>query len=164
MNIIDLVGQGEDLTIVQMCIRGFFMFFFALILMRLGSIRILGERTAFDTIVMFLLGSILARGVVGASPYWATICTAALIILIHSLLGKMAVHSDGIDRIIKGDRYCLYKNGKINQKHLKYVSISENDLLEGIRQQTNKVGFEEVDKIYMERNGKLTIIEKDSTS
>jgi uncharacterized membrane protein YcaP (DUF421 family) len=66
MDIYDLFGRGEDLTALQMSVRSFIMFFIALALIRIGGMRIFGKKTAFDNILVIMLGAVLARGVVGA--------------------------------------------------------------------------------------------------
>ena len=79
MDIKELFGSGEHLTALQMAVRAFIMFFITLALIRFGGMRIFGKKTAFDNILVIMLGAILARGVVGASPFFSTVAASAAI-------------------------------------------------------------------------------------
>jgi len=86
MNINEIFGSGEELAPLQMAARAFIMFFIALLLIRIAGMRIFGIKTAFDNILVIMLGAILSRGVVGASPFFSTIAAATAMILIHKIL------------------------------------------------------------------------------
>ena len=62
MDINELFGNGQNLTALQMGVRAFIMFFIALALIRIGGMRIFGKKTAFDNILVIMLGAVLARG------------------------------------------------------------------------------------------------------
>ncbi|MBV9962879.1 MAG: hypothetical protein JO072_11595, partial [Parafilimonas sp.] len=64
-------GEGEHLNVLQMSVRTFFTFILLMLLIRLAGMRTFAKRSAFDNIIVILLGAVLARGVVGASPYWS---------------------------------------------------------------------------------------------
>src|SRR3954470_1744931 len=104
-------GSGEQLTPLQMAIRSFSMFFILLTLIRIGGMRIFGKKTAFDSILVIMLGSVLARGVVGASPFLSTIAAAAIMVVIHRILGLLAMRYTWVGKIVKGVRHSLYKDG-----------------------------------------------------
>ena len=82
MDIKDLFGSGEHLTALQMSVRAFIMFFITLALIRFAGMRIFGKRTAFDNILVVMLGAVLARGVVGASPFFSTVAAAAVMVIV----------------------------------------------------------------------------------
>ncbi|PUZ26199.1 hypothetical protein DCC81_18380 [Chitinophaga parva] len=87
MNITDtLWGTGEHLDALQMGVRSFVTFFVSLALLRLGGMRIFGKKSAQDMIITILFGAVLARGVVGASPYWPTVVAAAVMVLGNRVL------------------------------------------------------------------------------
>ena len=102
MNITDIFGSGEDLSPTQMAIRAFVMFFIALMLIRLAGMRIFGIKTAFDNILVIMLGAILSRGIVGASPFFSTVAAAAAMILVHKFLAWLAMKHEWVGKIVKG--------------------------------------------------------------
>jgi uncharacterized membrane protein YcaP (DUF421 family) len=160
MNLYDLFGAGENLTPLQMAVRSFVMFFIALALIRIGGMRIFGKRTAFDNILVIMLGAILARGVVGASPFFSTVAAATIMVVIHKILALLAMKHVWVGMIVKGYRRSLFKNGKYNLKNMKITSISKDDLMEGVRLQINSDTLDDVKEAYIEKNGQLSIIKK----
>src|SRR5690349_13773962 len=110
MSITYLVGEGENLTMLQMSIRAFGMFIIMLVLLRIAGLRTFAKKSPFDNIVVIMLGSILARGVVGASPYWSTVAAAVVIVLFHRFIAWLTVKNRKFEKLIKGACIELYKN------------------------------------------------------
>ena len=164
MDIKDLFGSGEHLTALQMSVRAFIMFFITLALIRFAGMRIFGKRTAFDNILVIMLGAILARGVVGASPFFSTVAAAAVMVVIHRILAWLAIDHSWVGMIVKGYRRSLYKNGEFNLRNMEITAISKDDLLEGVRLQINSNTLNNVEEVYMEKNGQLSVVEKTSAS
>jgi uncharacterized membrane protein YcaP (DUF421 family) len=160
MNLQELFGRVEDLTAVTMAVRSLIMFFIALLLIRIGGMRIFGKRTAFDNILVIMLGAILARGVVGASSFFSTVAAAAVMVVIHKILGWLAMKHVWVGMIVKGYRRSLYKNGEFNQKNMRITSISKDDLMEGVRLGINSDNLDEVKEVYIEKNGLVSVVKK----
>jgi uncharacterized membrane protein YcaP (DUF421 family) len=160
MDIHELFGSGEDLTAMQMAVRSFVMFFIALALIRLGGMRIFGKKTAFDNILVIMFGAILARGVVGASPFFSTVAAAAVMVVIHKILALLAMKHIWVGKIVKGIHRSLYKNGKMNSKNMKIAAISKDDLMEGVRLEINSGSLDDVQEAIIEKNGQVSIIKK----
>src|SRR5262245_65171190 len=72
-----LLGIGvepKQLTFLQVSVRGVIVFIAALIMVRLSSKRSLAEKTAFDAVLVVIIGSMLARVINGSEaffPRWA---------------------------------------------------------------------------------------------
>jgi uncharacterized membrane protein YcaP (DUF421 family) len=160
MDIKELFGSGEHLTALQMAVRAFIMFFITLALIRFGGMRIFGKKTAFDNILVIMLGAILARGVVGASPFFSTVAAAAVMVVIHRILAWLAINHSWVGKIVKGYRRSLYKNGEYNLRNMEITAISKDDLMEGVRLRINRNSLDSVAEVYIEKNGQLSIIEK----
>jgi len=155
-----IFGVGEHLTTLQMCIRSFAMFFITLLLIRLGGVRIFGKKSAFDDIIVIMLGAVLSRGVVGANPFWSTVAAGAVMVGIHRLLGWASTRFRAVEKFIKGKSSVLYEHGCIDSTNLKRSSLSERDLLESLRLETNKSSLEDIDTARMETNGRISFIIK----
>jgi uncharacterized membrane protein YcaP (DUF421 family) len=155
-----LWGEGQQLDILQMSVRAFVMFFIALILIRLGGMRIFGKRSAFDTIIVIMLGAVLARGIVGASPYWGTIIASAVMVAIHRGLAWLSGKSKAINELIKGKPKIIYESGHIIWENMEASSLTESDLMESLRLETKKPSLDYIDKAYMETNGRISFIIK----
>jgi uncharacterized membrane protein YcaP (DUF421 family) len=160
MDIKELFGSGEHLTALQMSVRAFVMFFITLALIRFAGMRIFGKRTAFDNILVIMLGAVLARGVVGASPFFSTVAAAAVMVIVHKILALLAMKYVWVGKIVKGIHRPLYKDGEMNGKNMRIAGISKDDLMEGIRLQINSNSLDDVEEAYIEKNGQVSVIEK----
>ena len=156
-----LFGSGPDLSPFQMGFRGFVMFFITLVLIRIGGMRIFGKNSAFDNIIIIMLGAVLARGVVGASPFVSTVFAATVMVIVHRILAILSMRYIWIGKIVKGIHRTLYEDGEMKNKSMELVSISKDDLLEAVRLQIHKSSLDVVDKITIEKSGELSVIEKE---
>ena len=133
-----LFGSGEELIPLQMGFRAFLMFFITLVLIRIAGMRIFGKQTAFDSILVVMLGAVLARGVVGASPFISTVAASAVMVAIHKILVLLAMKYVWVGKIVKGVHRSLYKDGQMNKESMQQSFISKDDLLESVRLMINK--------------------------
>lgn len=156
-----LFGEGKDLNSLQMVCRAVVSFFLTLVLIRIAGIRTFGKKTAFDNVIVIMLGSIFSRVVVGASPFIATTLACLAFVLIHRLLAWISLYNDTVGRWVKGEATSLYADGKRNEGNMRAARISEKDLLESIRQQINEDSLEKVKEIIQERNGEVSVVKKD---
>ena len=69
----ELFGRGEHLDVLQMTMRAIIIFFIALVLIRFTGMRVFGIETAFDSCIIIMLGAVLTRAIVGASPMIPTV-------------------------------------------------------------------------------------------
>ena len=159
----ELFGHGSDLNALQMSIRALITFFVALALIRFSGMRIFGIKSAFDTCIIIMLGAVLARGVVGASPFIPTIAASTALIVIHKIIVAISVSNQFISHLVKGKPLSLYKSGTVNSKNLKRCSLSYGDIMEEIRLTLNQNTMENIDEIFMERTGKISMIKKEKS-
>jgi uncharacterized membrane protein YcaP (DUF421 family) len=156
----NLIGTG-NLTPLQMGIRAFFIFIIALILIRIAGIRAFGMKSAFDNIIILLLGAILSRAVYSSDSVVGIVTAAFVIVIMHRLFAILSVHSDTFGKLIKGDRTLLFKSGKMIEKNMTRSLISHKDLDEGIRMEGHVETRDKVEAAYLERNGHISIITKE---
>jgi len=151
-------GTGTDLTPGHMTARAFVMFFVALILIRISGMRSFGAKSPFDTIIVIMLGAILSRAVVGASPYLSTVFAGITICVVHRLLAMLCTRNHVISNILKGKARILYKDGKIDRNNMLRCDISDGDLEEGIRLAGNASSLDKLKEVRMERSGKISAV------
>jgi uncharacterized membrane protein YcaP (DUF421 family) len=160
-NLIQLLfGEGKDLNVLQMCCRGLGVFFIALLLIRISGRRTFGKHSAFDNTLAIILGAILSRAVVGASPFLPTIACSLLLVVLHRTLAWMSIKNPWISNLLKGNNIPLYKNGKINYENLERSLLSEKELMSDLRSKGAVTSLDEVDEINMETSGEVSVIKK----
>ena len=158
--ITDLFGHGSDLNSLQMSVRAIVLFFIALFLIRFTGMRVFGIQSAFDTCIIIMLGAVLSRAVVGASPFIPAVIASTALVITHKIIASISVSNQFISHLVKGKPLSLYKNGILNEKNLKKCSLSYGDVMEEIRLISNQNNMNNIDEIFMERTGKISVIEK----
>lgn len=155
-----IFGVGPELNVWQMSSRTVIVFIYTVILMRISGRRAFGLRAPFDNIILVLLGAILGRAVVGASPFFPTIISGLVIALLHRLCAIFSLKPSIFSHFIKGKAIPLLKNGKLFPAKMKRSLISDEDLLEELRIHAQTNDLESFTEIYMERNGQIGFVKK----
>lgn len=158
----DIFGHGTNLNVLQMSCRGIVVFLLALVMIRISGRRSFGLRTPLDNIISILLGAVLSRAVVGVSPFVPTVVTCLIVVAFHRFLGWVISSSPRFGRLIEGDKILLYQKGKFLEDNMKRVQIHQEDVMQGIRRQVITENLDEIDHVYIERNGEISAIKKES--
>jgi uncharacterized membrane protein YcaP (DUF421 family) len=162
--LIQLFGQDEHLTSLQMGLRAIVIFILAITLLRLSGKRAFGVHSSFDHVISILLGAILSRAVVGASPFVPVIVASCIIVGLFRICAWLSVKSDAFGCVIKGDATLIYKEGKLLRDNMHACMITEKDFMESIRTEGNIASLEEVKMAYVERNGKISIVKQEKST
>src|ERR1700759_457735 len=128
--IINIFGEGKDLTLMQMVARSVVIFFVCLILIRISGRRSFGIRTPLDNIVVILLGALLSRAVVGASPFMPIIGCALTFVLLHRMLGWLITKSRLVSSLVEGEKICLFEKGDFVKENLKKSLVCQEDVMQ----------------------------------
>jgi len=153
-------GEGKDLNTLQMCDRGIVVFIIALILIRISGRRSFGLKTPLDNIISILLGAVLSRAVVGASPFVPVIACCLVIVCVHRGIGWLIVKHGRVGRFLEGHRIVLFEKGKFIEKHMNRGQLSKEDVMQGVRKSALTEDLSKVDKIYLESTGNISSIMK----
>jgi uncharacterized membrane protein YcaP (DUF421 family) len=153
-------GEGKDLNALQMCSRSLVVFLFALILIRISGRRSFGIRTPLDNIIVILLGTVLGRGIVGASPFVPVVIASLLIVLIHRAFGWLIVHSEFFADIIEGKKILLFKDDSFIKENMDKALVCEEDVMQGVRKSALTNDLNKIKEIYIERNGEISPVKK----
>ena len=157
MEIKAIIGEGTDLTALQMGCRAAIVFVVTLVLIRLSGRRSFGQHNSFDACLTVLLGAVLSRAVVGASPFFATILAATTLVLLHRMIAWTCVRSDHFDRLVSGDTRDLILDGVKQTDAMKKALISNRDLEEAARKKCGDPNLERVASAVLERDGQVSI-------
>ena len=104
-----------------------------------------------------MLGTILSRAVVGASPFWATVAAAAALVAMHRLVALMAMRWPWFDAWISGHIRELVMDGHINQPAMRKALVNGNDLEQAVRQKSGRENLAEIQRAVLERDGSITV-------
>ena len=151
-----LFGSGADLNALQMVDRGIAVFVLTLAMIRLSGRRSFGQRRPFDACVTVLLGSVLSRAVVGASPFWATVLACAALVALHRIVGMASFRSAWFERLVSGDKRELVRAGSRDDEQMRKALITPRDLDEAVRAKTGDETTP-LARAVLERDGTVTV-------
>lgn len=158
-----LLGLGarpEDLTFVQISLRGIIVFLATLMMIRLGHKRSLARKTAFDAVLIIILASVLARAINGSAAFFATLGCGFVIVALHRLLAFIAYHSHWFGCLLKGRPEVIVEDGNLILGTMRRNHISEHDLEEDLRLDARMEDTSKVKIARVERSGDISFIEK----
>ena len=152
----------KDLTFLQVSIRGVVVFIAALIMVRLSSKRSLAEKTAFDAVLVVIIGSMLARVINGSEAFFPTLGAGFVLVFLHRLFGLAAYYSHILGILVKGQPVMLVENGKIQHKNMFWNHISKHDLEEDMRLEAKTDDLSKIQVARLERSGDISFIKPNS--
>jgi len=159
--IIQIFGEGKDLTTIQMSARGIVVFLIALLLIRISGRRSFGIRTPLDNIIVVMLGATLSRAIVGASPFIPVIIVCLVMVLLHRIFGWFISRSAKFAQIVEGEKFLLFKDGNFIPENMEKALVCKEDLMQGVRKSALTDDMEKIKSVYMERNGEISAIKKE---
>src|SRR5450830_252184 len=153
----DLILASDQLSPLTMALRALIVFFCTLIFLRIAGRRSFGQRSAFDLCITVLLGAILSRAIVGASPLLPTLAAGAVLVLSHRLIGILVTRWAWLDDLISGTERLLVNDGRKDHHQMRAGLISDRDIDVALRKKEDGATLEHVARAVLERNGEITI-------
>jgi uncharacterized membrane protein YcaP (DUF421 family) len=150
--------EGKDLTLLHVSARAVVVFTFALAIIRVADRRFLAKMSAVDALLGFILASMLARAVNGSSAFFPTLGGALVLVLLHKACGALAYHSDTFGNLIKGRERLIIERGTLVKEAMRQEHITDADLREELRQEGKVESPAQVEKAYLERSGKISVV------
>lgn len=153
----ELLDATVQISATAMVIRAVIVFCFTLFFLRIAGRRSFGQRSAFDLCITVLLGAILSRAIVGASPMPATLAAGAVLVLLHRLIAVLVTRWDWLDDLISGTERTLVRDGQKDLRQMRAGLISSRDIDVALRKKQDGATVENVKRAVLERNGEITI-------
>ena len=159
----DILGvDPKNFTVWQICLRAFITYFFTVGIIKLGHKRFMGSTTPFDTVLGFILGSVVSRAINGQAAFIPTLAGSLFLVLLHWSTGWLALRVDWIALLFKGRSHPLFTNGRLDEVGLKRHLISKEDIEQYMRQTANIDAWEDMKSATLERSGQIGIVKKDT--
>jgi uncharacterized membrane protein YcaP (DUF421 family) len=159
-----LLGIGsepKELTFLQVSIRGIIVFVVTVIAVRLSTKRSLAEKTAFDAVLVVIIGSMLARAINGSGPFFATLGGGFVLVLLHRFFGLAAYYSHTFGILVKGKPEVLVLNGRVQHETMRWNQISEHDLQEDMRLEAKTEDLSTIKVARVERSGDISFMKSE---
>jgi uncharacterized membrane protein YcaP (DUF421 family) len=160
--VLGLSVESHDLHFSHMAARALIVFCFGVFLARVGDRRMLGHNAGFDIMLLVVLGSVLSRGINGQAAFFPSLGASAVLVLLHDILGRLALHWHWFSKAVKGRPCVLVRDGRVNEAELRRNKITRDDLDENLRLNGNADGIAGVAEARLERNGTVSVVKAKS--
>ncbi|HEY4594152.1 MAG TPA: YetF domain-containing protein [Thermoanaerobaculia bacterium] len=160
-----LFGAGQeakDVNALQACFRAVLIYFFGWAILRIGGNRFLGQETAFDVVLGFVLGSTLSRAINGSSTLLLALTASVVLVGFHHLLAWATFNSRALSEIFSGNPRTLLRDGEVLPEEMRRHQFSDADLDETLRLNGRVDDRHKVKEARFERNGKVSVVKKEN--
>lgn len=141
-------------------IRTIILYFIALFVIRIMGKAELSKMSPFQLIIVFMIAELASIPIESPDVSMITGVTAIFTLMfLQVLISSLSLKSEKLKNFFSGKPSVLIDKGQINQKELKKLRITINDLMEQLRI-GNAASISEVEYAIMESNGELSIIQK----
>ena len=149
--------EPYPINLARMMVRASIVYMCVLVFVRFGERRFMGKNTVFDFILGIVLGSVSSRAITDSSPFFPTLAASAMLVALHWLFAAMAFRYKPFGAVVKGMPHKLVKDGQIDWDTMHEYHITRRDLEEYLRQH-GQTSLDNVEQVWLERNGQLSII------
>lgn len=129
------------------------------ILLRIAGRKSISQMTLAQTVIMIGIGSLLIQPIVGES-IWVTLIVGGILVLTLVVMEYAQLKVDGIEKLITGKSKILIENGHLQEKNLKKLRLTVDQLEMNLRQQ-NVSKISDVQWATLEPNGRIAMVLKD---
>jgi uncharacterized membrane protein YcaP (DUF421 family) len=141
-------------------LRAVIVYVVILAFVRLSGKRTLGQFTAFDTLLLILIGTAVQNSLIGDDiSLLGGLILAATLIALNYIVAFLTARSAAAGRVIEGAPVLLARHGTVYSTVLRRENVSEDDFDEALRG-ANCSSRAEVELALLETNGRIAIIRK----
>lgn len=137
------------------------MFIITVVIVRLTGMRSFRKNNPFDLVIAFLIGGILSRGVVGATPFFSAVAGAVALVILQKLIFRLSFYSYWFETSAKGNKYLIYQNGKFIRENMRRADVTKMEIYEDLRVQFQTENLSEFDEVYVEKTGEISFVKND---
>lgn len=127
-------------------------------LLRLAGRKSISQMTLAQTVIMIGIGSLLIQPIAGESV-WVTLAVGVVLILTLILMEYVQIKGDFFEGLLTGKSKVLIENGILNEKNLKKLRMTVDQLEMNLRQE-NVSRISDIEWATLEPNGRLGFILK----
>jgi uncharacterized membrane protein YcaP (DUF421 family) len=140
-------------------LRAVAIYFFVLLVLRLGGKRSLQAITTFDFVLLLIIGETTQQALVGRDYSITNACIVlASLVLIDIAMSELKRLWPRMDRIVEGLPLVVLENGRPLRERMDKVRIDESDILAAARELQGLERMEQIKYAILERSGGISII------
>jgi uncharacterized membrane protein YcaP (DUF421 family) len=140
-------------------LRAVAIYFFVLLVLRLGGKRSLQAITTFDFVLLLIIGETTQQALVGRDYSITNACIVlASLVLIDIAMSELKRRWPRMDRIVEGLPLVVLENGQPLRERMDKVRIDDSDILAAARELQGLERMEQIKYAILERSGGISII------
>ncbi len=133
-------------------------YFILVLTMRLLRRRPGSQMTAFEFVIVFLIGGVIIAATMGQdrSATNAT-CGVIMVGLLHRTVSFLRTRSPLLERLLDGSPLIIYNKGEWQAEAMYQMKLSPDDVLAAARTKGLR-NLDSVDYVILERNGQISLL------
>ena len=144
-------------------LRASAMYVALMVLFKIAGRRSLAELTTFDFILLMIIGEATQQALLGDDfSLTNSMVVIVTLIAIDVGLSLLKQRSVWVSRLIDGEPTIIVENGKLLQRRMRLARLVEADVMEAARSSQGIETLDEIKFAIIERNGKISIIPRDT--
>lgn len=155
-------GSITFIHIIEVIFRTSFMYFYAIVNIRIMDTRSMGLLNPFEILIIVALGSSVGDPMFYRDiPLLQGMIVISTIVILERILTKLTMKSRYFERLIDGTPELLIKDGQLQPHILKKENITMDELHSMLRLHGVKT-IDEVRYAYLEPSGSVSVIRKNN--
>ncbi|MFJ3366557.1 DUF421 domain-containing protein [Pseudomonas sp. NPDC086251] len=144
-------------------LRAAAMYVALLVLFKIAGRRSLAELTTFDFILLMIIGEATQQALLGDDfSLTNSMLVIVTLIAIDVGLSLLKQRSGWVSRLIDGEPTVIVENGRLLQRRMRLARLVEADVMEAARSSQGIETLDEIKFAIIERNGKISIIPRET--
>ncbi|WED43077.1 YetF domain-containing protein [Legionella cardiaca] len=152
-----LSNLNSDPALIYVVARSFLLFIVSIILIRYGNRRY-SLNTAFDYLLLVILGGLISRGINGSSSLLTTVTASMSLVFFHRGIAILTYRFKKLEPLFKGEARLIIEEGEFLKKKLQQYHLTENDVLAEMRTQLHTTDIKKIAAAYLEATGRISFI------
>lgn len=144
---------------MEIIIRAIFVYMLILVVFRMSGKRVLSQMTAFDFVLLILVGE-ATHGALLGEDYSLTgaVLAVGTLVTLDVFFAYFSNKSDLFDKITNGVPVIVLKNGEPVQSRMDEENIEIDDILEAARRTQGLENLDQIKYAVLERDGEISIV------
>jgi uncharacterized membrane protein YcaP (DUF421 family) len=148
------------MEIASTALRAALVYVFVLVVMRVLGKRTVGNITALDLVVAFIISEVVSEPLYGQASLGEAAVIVAVVAGMHFASSLLGYHFPKFDELVGGKPNVLIHDGQMRQNAMRSERINEEEL-RGMLREHQIERLEDVKLGVLETNGQLSVITKD---
>jgi uncharacterized membrane protein YcaP (DUF421 family) len=134
------------------------VYLFIVVAIRLFGKKELAQLSVVDLVFILLISNAVQNAMVGSdSTLMGGLVAASTLFLVNYLLKYLQYRFTKFGKVVQGDATLLVYHGKIIESHMKKAKISNDEIMESVREHGVK-SIKEVDLAILEVDGNISVL------